>query len=374
MKEAFLEALACPGCRAPLRLGFPRVRGVGGEIRSGTVDCSACRIAYPIRNYIPRFVPSDNYARSFGVEWRRHARTQLDSANGTRITRERWQRATGWLARLDGQRILEAGCGAGRFTEIALEAGCELVSFDLSEAVDTCLENHGPVASWHLFQGDLVRLPLRDGFFDKVFCLGVLQSCPDEAAAFRALLPPLRAGGELAIDVYEKTFKIYVTPRFWLRLVTSRMDADRLYTLVVRSVPRLLPLKTWLKERVPVVGRYLATMVPVAYYNGVLPLSEEQLLEWSILDTFDILAPRYEHRVSLADVRGWFARGFAWSRVDRGPNGIVAVGEKAAAARGGRGDGMGDAPSVHDDPPPDADSVRRDRHAPSARPRWERWT
>lgn len=329
MKETLLEFLVCPSCRGRLHLGLPRRRGVRGEIRCGVLDCPTCRVSYPIRNYIPRFVPSSGYASSFSVEWTRHVRTQLDSHSRRNITHQRFYATTGWPERLHGQRILEVGCGAGRFTEVVLPTGCELVSFDLSEAVDACLDNHGLVDSWHVFQGDLYQIPLRDELFDKVFCLGVLQHCPEVWAAFRALLPPLRSGGQLAFDVYERNFKVYVTPRWWLRLVTSRMPPERLYALVERAVPRLLPLRTWLAERVPFVGRYLAVMVPVAYYKGALPLTEQQLLEWSILDTFDMLSPRYEHRPSIRDVRQWFhTTGFADSSVGWGPNGITGVGTK----------------------------------------------
>lgn len=335
MKERFLECAVCPGCRGRLRIGPDRADGIGGEIRSGTLDCGRCRVHYPIRDYIPRFVPADNYARSFGLEWTRHARTQLDKFNGTSITRDRFRQTTRWPDRLDGQRILEAGCGAGRFTEIALSTGGELISFDLSEAVDACLDNHGLIPSWHLFQGDLYRLPLGDALFDRVFCFGVLQHCPDPVAAFEALLPPLRPGGELAIDVYEKTGKVYLTPRFWLRLVTTPMPPEVSYAWVQRAVPRLLPLKTGLQRRVPGVGRYLAAMVPVISYDGVLPLSDSQLVEWAILDTFDMLSPRYENRASRNDVREWLRRaGLAHATVERAGTVIIGRGVKPAQAGG----------------------------------------
>ena len=335
MKETLLEYLVCPSCRGPLSSGLPRVFGVGGEIRSGVLDCPSCRLEYPVRNYIPRFVPTKNDADSFGVEWKRHPLTQVDRANGTGITRERFYHTTGWPDRLDGQRVLEAGCGSGRFTEIALATGCELVSFDLSEAIDVCLENHGLAPSLHLFQADICRIPLRSGIFDRVFCLGVLQHCPNVSVAFQALLPPLRAGGSLAIDVYEKTFKVFVTPRFWLRLVTSRMRPESLYSLVTGWVPRLLPVKTWLKERVPGIGKYLHIMIPVAYHKGLHPLPESQLLEWSILDTFDMFSPRYENRVANAEVREWFGRaGLVRYTVGRTPHGIIAVAMKPERPRG----------------------------------------
>lgn len=333
MKERFLEYAVCPSCRGELRLGSGRADGVGGEIRSGTLDCATCRAHYQIRNYIPRFVSSDNYARSFGLEWTRYPRTQLDKFSGTTITRDRFRQTTKWPDRLDGERILEAGCGAGRFAEIALRTGAELVSFDLSDAVEACLENLGLIPSWHLFQGDLYHLPLRHALFDKVFCLGVLQHCPHPAAAFRALVPPLRPGGELAIDVYARTAKLHFTPRFWLRLVTSRARPQLTYAWVKRAVPRLLPLKVWLRRRVPVLGRHAAAMVPVLSYEGVLPLSDPQLLEWSILDTFDMLSARYEHRASVSEVRAWFERArLVATAAERADTVVIARGTKPPAA------------------------------------------
>lgn len=330
MKDTFLRYAVCPSCRSSLRLGR-RVDGVAGEIRSGCLQCKACDAVYPIRNYIPRFVSSTNYAASFGLEWKRHARTQLDSVNGTSVTRERFQRATRWPADLAGARVLEAGCGAGRFTEVALQAGCELVSFDLSDAVEACLDNHGLRPAWHIFQGDLHHLPLSDALFDRVFCFGVLQHCPNPSRAFGALLPALRPGGTISIDVYERTAKLYATPRFWLRLLTRRMPPSSTYSTIERAVPRLLPVKTWLRQRVPAVGRYMAAMVPVISYEGVLPLPTEYFVEWSILDTFDSLAPRYERRASARAVRAWFQRaGLADTSIEASGGLIIARGTKAA--------------------------------------------
>jgi len=39
--------------------------------------------------------------------------------------------------------------------------------------------------------------------------------------------------------------------------------------------------------------RTLNWMLLIADYRGILDLSEEQLKEWAILDTFDVLSPMY---------------------------------------------------------------------------------
>ena len=79
---------------------------------------------FPIINNIPRFVPSENYSSSFGMQWNIFAKTQLDSFSGTTISKDRFYRVTGWQENeLKDSLILEAGSGAGRFTEIIAKTG-----------------------------------------------------------------------------------------------------------------------------------------------------------------------------------------------------------------------------------------------------------
>ncbi len=58
--------------------------------------------------------------------------------------------------------------------------------------------------------------------------------------------------------------------------------------------------------RLPVVGRKLRYAIPVANYEGLLPLSPTQLKQWAILDTFDMLAPRYDQPQTPATLEEWF--------------------------------------------------------------------
>ena len=124
---------------------------------------------------IPRFVAGDQYAESFGFQWNAHRQTQLDSRTGLSISRDRLFAVSGWSTDLTGQRVLEAGSGAGRFTEVLLTTGAEVFSTDLSSAIEANLANNGPHPRLHLFQADILNLPVRQDLFDRVICLGVLQ-------------------------------------------------------------------------------------------------------------------------------------------------------------------------------------------------------
>jgi len=192
-----------------------------------------------------------------------------------------------------------------------------VVAVDASSAVEACRANLQGRAGLDVVQGDIYALPLQPGSFDFVYCLGVLQHTPDVARAFAALPPMLRSGGRLGVDLYPRLWRNLVWPKYWLRPVTRRMPADRLFRLVQRAVPRLLPLSRGL-GRIPVVGGQLRRLVPVADYSGVLPLSREQLETWAVLDTFDMLAPAFDQPQSVGTLRRWFEQaGLADVSVER---------------------------------------------------------
>ena len=88
MKSDLLDLLACPECAGTLELQRPETRG--NEIVSGDLTCAKCRRSYPIVGAIPRFVPSENYASTFGFQWNRFRKTQLDSHTGLPISKERF--------------------------------------------------------------------------------------------------------------------------------------------------------------------------------------------------------------------------------------------------------------------------------------------
>jgi SAM-dependent methyltransferase len=275
-------------------------------------------------------VPDSNYADSFGFQWILHGRTQLDSFTGLPISRDRVRRATGWPDDLRGETILEAGSGAGRFTEALLRTGATVFSFDYSAAVDANFANNGMHPGLFLFQGDIYDIPVRERAFDKVFCLGVLQHTPDPERAFRSLVRHLRPGGEMAVDVYAKRATAVLSWKYLLRPITRRMQRQRLYRIVERTVDALLPLAISLRR---LAGRLGARMLPIVEYSH-LGLAFDVNREWAVLDTFDMYSPAHDHPCSLATVRRWFIEaGFEHIAVENGPNGVVGRGRLAEADR-----------------------------------------
>ena len=198
MRPSLLGLLACPECPGDLTLSPER--RAGDEIESGALSCADCGHVYPIVRHVPRFAPAENYAASFGFQWNRFRRTQLDSHTGVPLSRARLLRSTGWgPGELEGKRVLDVGCGAGRFAEVTLALGADVVALDYSSAVDACRDNLAPHPRLDVVQGDIYRLPFRPGVFDFVYCLGVLQHTPDVRKAFLCLPPQLRPGGHLTV-------------------------------------------------------------------------------------------------------------------------------------------------------------------------------
>ena len=298
-----VDLLRCP--QTGQRLALVDFEGSGSRVARGWLVSEDGLHRYPVRDYIPRFVPEASYADNFGMQWNTFSRTQLDSHSGHPISANRFWHATGWKASdLAGKRVLDVGCGAGRFAEVALGVGAEVVALDYSSAVDACYANLGHHPSLLVVQGDVYALPFPKRDFAFVYSLGVLQHTPDVSRAFAALPPMLEAGGELCVDFYEKSWKSAMLPKYWLRPLTKRLPKHRLFKMLEVLVPKLLPISA-LFGHVPLVGRHLKRLVPVANYIGDLPLDDRQQLEWSLLDTFDWLSPEYDNPQTTSTVREW---------------------------------------------------------------------
>lgn len=303
MHTELLEILRCPQTGQRLVLEQPEYRGE--RIHSGWLVSEGGEHRYTIRDFIPRFVPESNYADNFGMQWNKFRQTQLDSYSGHPISANRFWKATGWRPEdIAGKWVLDAGCGAGRFAEVALQAGAKVIALDYSSAVDACYANLKHHPNLHVVQGDIYALPFVRDFFPFVYSLGVLQHTPDVAKAFSALPPMVAGGGRLCVDFYERSWKSKLRPKYWIRPITKKIPQDQLFEMLQRWVPKMLSISISL-QRIPLVGSSLKRLVPVANYFGIYPLSDQQLREWALLDTFDWFAPKFDNPQTANTVQEW---------------------------------------------------------------------
>ena len=302
MRTTLLSVLVCPRCQGELEC-VPAEVAADGDIVTGELRCPGCATAYAVRHGIPRFVPSKNYASSFGYQWNRFRQEQIDSLNGTRQSEHRLRTETGWEPEwLKGKWILDAGCGAGRFLEVVSRTGeCESVGVDLSEAVDAARETLAGRPNVHLIQASIFELPFRAGAFDGVYCIGVIQHTPDPARAMRSLAAMVKVGGRIAVTIYERHRFTMLYSKYWVRPLTRRIPPQRLLGLIKFMMPPVFALSEVL-FRVPVLGRVFRFVIPVANYVDARDLSMRQRYQWAILDTFDMFAPAYDNPQRESDV------------------------------------------------------------------------
>src|SRR5574340_99168 len=334
MKQESLKELRCPSCHGELKYeSLPENVGqeinVEGGLLRGRLVCSQCSETISIRNGIPRFVSDSGYTESFVFQWNLHRKAQLDSFSGLPISKSRLFSVSEWSENLSGQTILECGSGAGRFTEVLLQTGAQVYSFDYSDAVDANYKNNGAHPNLTLFQASIYDIPLPQASFDKVICLGVIQHTPDPEQSFKCLSEMVRSGGELVIDVYANTLAARLQWYYFLRPLTRRMDKARLYKIISKWTPRLIPLARFFRA---IAGRAGARLVPIVEFS-YLGMSPELNREWAILDTFDQYSPAHDHPQTEATVQRWFeSAGFTAIKVRRGPNGVVGKGIKIGRA------------------------------------------
>ena len=309
MWEVSLPLLRDPVTHEPLVVEATETRE--GEVIEGQLRCESTGRSYPVRNGIPRFVVEDeNYAENFGFEWDLFAEIQTDRLARHTLSRDRFFNQVSFRPEeLAGMRVLEAGCGGGRFSDVVLEAGAELFSFDLSNAVDKNRQIHEGHPRHHLFQASIFEPPFVPASFDLVFCMGVLQHTPDPASFFRQLVPFVKPGGELMVDIYSAHPKQSLHWKYALRPVSKRISHRVLLRGIEAAAPVLVPISRQVR-RIPKLGKPLSRFIPIFVHDGFMGvIPQEDEVRMAVLETFDALSPTYDRPRSLRTLHRWFIDG-----------------------------------------------------------------
>jgi 2-polyprenyl-3-methyl-5-hydroxy-6-metoxy-1,4-benzoquinol methylase len=255
---------------------------------------------------IPRFVPKENYAESFGLQWNRFANTQIDSKVGTNRSEIRFREETLWDERdLNGKLVLDAGCGSGRFSEIALKLGASLIAVDYSSAVEASKHNLS-APNKLIVQGDLAALPILDRTFDFIYCIGVLQHTSEPARIVKELLRCLKVGGEITLTFYENSsWHVLWYSKYVVRPLTKRLPKAILLKVIEKTSPIWFPLTSFLFSLPGILSRGFRFLIPVANYVEYKYANPKIARDEAILDTFDMLSPSYDKPIKKSDIHSW---------------------------------------------------------------------
>ena len=263
---------------------------------------------FEVKNQIPRFVPLKNYASSFGLQWNVFRLTQLDSYTGVPISKERLTRIVGGCLEIfKGKNVLEAGCGAGRFTEIMLEAGANVFAIDLSVAVDANFKNFQSYPNYFVCQADILNAPVFAEQFDIIVCIGVIQSTPDSNKTIKKLCTYLKPKGMLFIDHYTHEYPMTYTRnriRDFLRNKNKKFSLCFIKFMVGILWPlHVLFFKFRNTKGVRRLRRHFLSWSPVVdYHDAYTSLGNKLLHQWAILDTHDTLTDHYKNLLSAEEI------------------------------------------------------------------------
>jgi len=100
------------------------------------------------------------------------------------------------LGGISGKRILDVGCGKGRFARIfhEQEPAAEIWGVDLSEAMLRFVP-----AGIHTRAGSMTELPFEDGFFDGAYATESLEHAVEIETAVAEICRVVKPGGRIAI-------------------------------------------------------------------------------------------------------------------------------------------------------------------------------
>ncbi len=231
---------------------------------------------------VPR-LSHEHYVESFGRQWNRYdvARDEEDEA----VFRVK----TGLDPRdLKGARVLDAGCGGGRYARLLGSYGATVVGVDLSNAVEKAAAITADFPNVTILQADLLKLPLVQESFDVAFSIGVLHHSSDPRAAFSQVARCVKRGGHLSVWLYRRNVLLQEWVNQGIRAVTTRLPVQVLE-------PACLGLG--ILGSIPVLNKTL---------NKIVNFSNHPDWTLRVCDNFDWYAPRYQSHHRLDELQTWF--------------------------------------------------------------------
>jgi SAM-dependent methyltransferase len=125
------------------------------------------------------------------------------------------------------KRILDAGCGNGRYSKFLLrqaDADAVITAFDLSPRMLERARNRLASARVSHVVADLTRLPYGAESFDAIVCGWVLEHLPDPRPGLAELSRLLKPGGKLLLMATEDTLTGAMCSRLWHCRTYNRVD------------------------------------------------------------------------------------------------------------------------------------------------------
>jgi SAM-dependent methyltransferase/uncharacterized protein YbaR (Trm112 family) len=337
--EKLLETLRCPGCQGQLS-----VKANASNNHDVCFECPNCGEQFPVINNIPRLVLSPlrkalagqesaseiddrqvRTAQSFGYEWTRFPEMYAE-----------WEQSFLNYMHPHGpeffrdKKVLDAGCGNGRFAHYAGKYGAEVWAIDLGPAVEVARINTEHAGKVQVLQADLHRPPFAPESFDFIYSIGVLHHLPDPEAAFQNLLRYLKPRGEIQIYLYwrpegQPIKRALLSVVAATRMITTRLPHGAVYALAFPAAVAAFAFFVW-------PYRIIKTIPGLKAIAEKFPMKQYASFPFRVCvnDQLDRFSAPIENRYTRQDVNDWLNRAQLEKTKVNAAYGWVGTGRKPA--------------------------------------------
>lgn len=157
-------------------------------------------------NSLKRVMTGSQTRGSFDFQWKTIPEGEAMPSNPeflrqtTDMILERTRLSRDWFK---GKKVLDAGCGSGRWTYGLLELGAHVTAIDQSEGgLEQTRKLNAGKQNLELLKKDLLALDLPERSFDLVWCFGVCHHTADLLLAMHNVAARVKPGGWLFMMLY----------------------------------------------------------------------------------------------------------------------------------------------------------------------------
>jgi len=149
------------------------------------------------------FIMDSNFAQFILEKTKRDYNLIAEEFSNTR--REIWEELNFLFEDLkEGEKILDLGCGNGRWYKVFVRKKVDYFGLDNSEKLLEIAKKNFPEAKFLI--GDALNLPFSENFFDRVYAIALLHHIPSEVFRIKVLQEikrVLKPGGILILTVWK---------------------------------------------------------------------------------------------------------------------------------------------------------------------------
>ena len=181
------------------------------DIKLSAVSCHNCGDHFRIKAYTVDFVDNKDSYRHDDSITRRSLEIWGESLHSDTIRNF----PSGWHHSnfhrmfpdrfLDGNVILEIGCGAGIDSVLTARQFPEKTYYalDIGENVATISERDKELRNLHYMRGDCLNLPVRDSYFDSILSYGVFHHTDNLLRCMQEAFRALKSNGSIYVYLYK---------------------------------------------------------------------------------------------------------------------------------------------------------------------------